>query len=353
MQTLAIPGFYMWSRWQPDRRMFFSSYLRVHEGGNLAFDPLPLDAAEEDEIAALGGVATILLTNRDHARGAAAMRDRFGARILASRGEAARFDLKVDEVFECGPLEVVPGVRALALEGAKTPGEVAFFLPGCGTAVVGDAMLGAPAGALSFLSDEKLANPQALAVSLRRLWSLLPKALLLGDGAPLFAGVDDAMAKLLEARGGPAVNRINLDELEWESFDDAGGRYRGEYGEIGLLVGARKLGYCAVDLPPGARFCPLHAHDKEEEAFYVAKGEPTIRTLRGNLRLRPGDFMAFPIGDRGAHQLLNESGSPCTVILIGTDDLDEVAYYPDSQKLGLRRRGLRVRVDRLDYYDGE
>lgn len=364
MQPLAIPGLHMWSHWQPDRGMFFSSYLLADGRENVAFDPLPLDAAQQAQVAALGGVATILLSNRDHERDAARMRERFGARILAGAAEAGLFDLQVDGIFDCGPpstpsarsrgpVEVVPGVSALALEGAKTPGEVAFYLPGCGAAVVGDALLGAPAGALSFLPDEKLADPQLLALSLRRLWGLLPDALLLCDGTPLFAGVENALAQLLETRGGPAVNRINLDELDWEAFDDVGGRYRGECGEIGLPIGARKLGYRVVELPSGARFCPLHSHDKEEEVFYVVAGEPTIRTLRGSLRLRSGDFMAFPVGDRGAHQLLNESGESCTVILFGLDDNDEVVDYPDSQKLGLRRRGLRVRLDRLDYYDGE
>jgi uncharacterized cupin superfamily protein/glyoxylase-like metal-dependent hydrolase (beta-lactamase superfamily II) len=364
MQQLALDGLYAWSRWQPARGMDFSSYFLVGKGGNTAFDPLPLDDVEEREIEALGGVTTVLLSNRDHERGAAAMRERFGARILCSSGEAPLFDLQVDGVFPLGKAivpsaraphgqEAAPGVVAIALEGAKTPGEVAFYLPHCDAAIVGDAVLGAPAGSLSFLGDEKLADPQALALSLRRLWMLELRALLTCDGMPLLSGADAALATLLESRGGPAVNRINLDQLEWEEFDDAGGRYRGRAGEIGLAIGARSLGYRAVRLPPGARFCPLHAHDREEEVFYAVEGTPTIRTLRGSLTLRPGDFMAFPTGDRGAHQVLNESDAWCTVILFGADDPDEISYYPDSQKVGLRRRGLRMRVDRLDYYDGE
>jgi uncharacterized cupin superfamily protein/glyoxylase-like metal-dependent hydrolase (beta-lactamase superfamily II) len=351
MQALALTGLHAWSSWQSDRSMFFTSHLLVRDGGNVAFDPLPAGATEAAEIEALGGVAIVLLTNRDHERGAAAMRERFGARVLASRAEAGSFALQVDGVFEAG--DVVPGITAIALEGAKTPGEVAFFLPESAAAILGDALIGAPAGALSLLPDAKLADPRALLLSLRRLWALEPRALLLGDGASLFAGVDDAMATLLEARGGPAVNRINLDELDWEPFDDLDGRYRGEIAEVGLLLGARRLGYRAVRLPAGARFCPLHAHDREEEVFYVVEGTPSIRTPRGTLRLRAGDVMAFPVGDRGAHQLLNESDAPCTLILLGGDEVDEVVYYPDSQKVSVRRRGLRMRADRLDYYDGE
>jgi uncharacterized cupin superfamily protein/glyoxylase-like metal-dependent hydrolase (beta-lactamase superfamily II) len=352
MQALSVPGLHAWSRWQADRDMVFASHLLVNESGNVAFDPLPTGADEEARIEGLGGVSVILLTNRDHERAAVAMRERFGARILASRSEAGLFELRVDGVFD-GNAEAAPGVTALALKGAKTPGEVAFHLPEHDTAIVGDALIGQPAGALAFLPDAKLADPAALALSLRRLWALEPKALLLGDGASLFAGVDEALGALLEMRGGPAVNRVNLDELDWERFDDVGGRYRGEVAEIGLLVGARQLGYRLVRLPPGARFCPLHAHDREEEVFFVVDGEPSIRTSRGTLRLRAGDVMAFPVGDRGAHQLLNESDGLCTVILLGENELDEVAYYPDSRKVFTRRRRLRMRSDQLDYYDGE
>ena len=127
MQALALAGLHAWSRWQPDRHMFFTSHFLVRDGGNVAFDPLPADATEAAEIEALGGVAIVLLTNRDHERGAAAMRERFGARILANRAEAGSFALQVDGIFEAG--DVVPGITAIALEGAKTPGEVAFFLP--------------------------------------------------------------------------------------------------------------------------------------------------------------------------------------------------------------------------------
>lgn len=364
MQPLAIDGLYAWSRWQSDRAMHFWSYLLVREGGNVAFDPLPIGEEEAAAIEALGGVTTILLTNRDHERGAAQLRDRFGARILCSRAEAELFGLTVDGTFDDGspafasarshgPVDVLPGIYALGLHGAKTPGEAIFVLAERNVAIVGDALLGTPAGALSFLSDDKLADPAALALSLRRLWALQPRALLLCDGAPLFAGVDDALSALLESRGGPAANRINLDQLEWEPFDDVGGRYKGRCAEIGLLIGARKIGYRAVELPPGARFCPLHSHNQEEEVFYVIDGTPTIRTSRGSVRLRPGDVMAFPVGDRGAHQLLNESDSACTVLLFGLDEPNEVCYYPDSRKILIGWRQTIVRDDPLDYYDGE
>ena len=364
MQPLAIDGVWMWSRWQPDRNMPFCSYFLADERGNTAFDPLPLDDGDAAEIERLGGVATVLLSNRDHARAAQAMRERFGAKILCSHAEAGLFDFGVDGTFESGSPpaphryahfgpEAAPGVLAMGLNGAKTAGEVVFMLKDRPAAIVGDAVIGAPAGALSFLAAEKLADEKALALSLRTLWQLKLDALLTCDGAPLLAGADDALGALLEARGGPDVNRINLEELLWEPFDELGGKYRGASAEIGLPIGARKLGYQLVRIEPNARFCPLHSHDREEEMFYVLDGTPSVRTPRGTLVLRPGDVMAFPVGDRGTHQLLNESDAPSTVLLLGGAEIDEVAFYPDSQKVLARRRRFLMRADHLDYFDGE
>jgi len=85
------------------------------------------------------------------------------------------------------------------------------------------------------------------------------------------------------------------------------------------------------------------------------EGEAVIRTPRGEFACRRGDFIAFPTGDRGAHQLINNSAADCTVFMLGMDDPNEVVYYPDSKKVLLESRDrLIVRSEpALDYYDGE
>ena len=350
MQALAVPGFHAWSLWQPERGMFFTSFLWVREGGNVVFDPLPLSDDDARAVDALGGVTTILLTNRDHERAAAATRERFGARVLASEREAELFELRVDGTFG---RKALPGLIAIPLDGAKTPGEVAFLTEDRAVAIVGDAILGTPAGALSFLPDAKLRDPVELALSLRQLWSPWLRTLLLGDGASIYGGADESLATLVETRGGPAANRVNVDELEYEFSEGGNGKYASHDAEIGWQIGARRLGYQMVRIPAGARFCPMHSHDKEEELFFVIEGRPSVGTPRGTLQLRPGDFMAFPVGDRGAHQLLNESGADALVLLLGAQEEDEVVYYPVSRKVLAGRRRLMMREDRLDYFDGE
>lgn len=353
MQRLAIAGVRSWSRWQPDRGMFFNSYLIERAGGNLAVDPLALDEADVRELESLGGIAVVVLTNRDHEREAAQIRSRFGARVLASEIEAPLFGLPLDGTFRDGQ-EVSDGVVALGLPHGKTPGEVALHLPELRTAIVGDAIVGTPAGSLCLLADDKLADREAFVLALRRLWALRLESLLLCDGAPLFAGADDAIGTLLEARGGIGVNRINIDEVTWIDDASPNGVYAASDAEIGDLIGARKLGYRLAIVPPGKRYCPLHAHDREEEMFFVLEGEPTIRSMRGSVRLRPGDIIAFPTGDRGAHQLLNESEGPAKLLLLGMERADEIVYYPDSDKVSISSREIRVRgTPQLPYYEGE
>lgn len=343
LARLDIPGAWMWSAWQPERGMNFNSYLFERDGGCVAVDPLALDDASMDALERMGGVHTIVITNPDHVRASAALRERFGSRIVDS--------------FEDGK-EVFPGAYAIKIPYGKTD-EAALHLRREEAAVIGDAIIGAPAGSLSLLPDEKLADPRRLALALRRLSALCLRTLLLCDGQPIFGGADTAIGKLLESRLGAELFRINTGDLTFTS-DAEPEPYVVDDAEIGLLIGARKLGYRLARIPPGKAFCPLHWHVQSEEFFYVIQGQPSIRMLQGTLQCRPGDFIAFPTGERGAHQLRNDSSEPCLVLLVGMEEEAlglEACFYPDSDKLLLATRAGRLRTVRaspdLDYYDGE
>jgi uncharacterized cupin superfamily protein/glyoxylase-like metal-dependent hydrolase (beta-lactamase superfamily II) len=355
MQQLAIPNLYTWSRRQPDRKMHFNSYLFVMHSGNVAVDPVPLEQDEAEQISALGGIAEIVITNRDHVRDSARLRERFGARVVTSALEAPLLEIPVDRVVRDGD-EVFPGARVVALEHQKTPGEFAVHLPARRAVLVGDAIIGTPAGSLSLLPDEKYSDVLHAVLALRRVWALQPDVLLVGDGTPLWTGATRAIGNLLFERGGIAVNRINLDELQYEHFSDKSGKYESQDGEVGFFIGAERLGYQVVKLPPGARFCPVHAEFSEEELFLVLDGMPSIRTPRETLQCRKGDFIAFPIGPGHAHQVLNESSADATILLLGQNQAHAVCYYPESDKLLVSTPDVRWMVrnsPQLDYYDGE
>ena len=349
----------MWSAWQPDRGMPFNSYIFARDDGFVAVDPLPLDGESTDALRRGGGVHTVVLTNRDHERGASEFRERFGARVIAHSVEAPLFTVALDGTFEDGD-EVFAGAFAVSLPFGKTKGEVALHLPAVKAAVVGDVLLGTPAGSLSVLPDAKLEDPRRFLFSLRRLWGLTLQTLLLCDGQPLFSDADAAIGALLEKRLGADANRINADEIRYATSRRPHGVYRVHDGEVGLPLGARKLGYRLARLDPGTAFCPLHWHVQAEEFFYVLEGQPAIRTLRGTIECRPGDFIAFPTGERGAHQLRNDSDASCLVLMVGMEDAAvglEACFYPDSDKVGLWTSVEQLRMVRaspdLDYYDRE
>ncbi|HUA09524.1 MAG TPA: cupin domain-containing protein [Candidatus Acidoferrales bacterium] len=350
MQTTVVPGVLMWSVWQPDRNFFFNSFFVKTGEGNLVVDPLPGDDALFAEIASLGGIHWIVVTNRDHQRAAGAFAQRFGAKIAASEADTPLLDVAVDRRLRDDDL--ILGARVLAFDGLKTPGEIALWLREGRALIVGDALWGDPAGSLRLMPAEKLADPAAAILSLRKLHAVFPEHVLVGDGACIFGDARGVLQRAYEAQAGVFVHRVNLDELALLRRGE--GKFEAEHAEIGFLIGGERLGYRVARLAPGKVFSPMHWHSLEEELFIVWEGEPSIRNERGTWRLRRGDLIAFPTRRAGAHQLLNESDAPAVIILIGINDADDDCFYPDSHKVLVGKTDLIVRDHpALDYYDGE
>ena len=111
------------------------------------------------------------------------------------------------------------------------------------------------------------------------------------------------------------------------------------------------------ELPPGKSAYPYHYHLKNEETFFILRGEGLLRTSEGERAVKAGDLLFFPAGETGAHKLTNTSD---TEMLVYSDfdivhDLD-VTVYPDSGKLGIWGKDTNkiYRIgDDVDYYEGE
>jgi uncharacterized cupin superfamily protein len=352
MQKTVVPGVAMWSAWQPDRNLFFNSYFIETPEGNLVIDPLALSVTDAQEIESRGGVRWIVVTNRDHERDSAALRERFGASVAASPPDASELSVRVDRILQDG--EIFATARVIVLDGLKTAGEFALWFRERRTAVVGDALWGDPAGSVRLMPDEKLADPAKAVLSLRKLRARNPLHLLVGDGAPIFGRAFEVISACLDARTGVFTNRVNIDELADSRNPADPPPFLAGYAEIGFLLGATRLGYLLAFLDPGDAFCPLHWHTAEEELFIVWEGTPTLRSPRGETRLRPGDLVAFPTDPAGAHKLINESDSRCMVLMIANTDPGDVCFYPDSNKHVVEATGTLVRsAPILDYFDGE
>ena len=351
MRQTVVSGVWSWSRWQPDRGVDFNGYFIESGEGNLVVDPIEPD---EGTLAALveRGVATIVVTNRDHERSARNVAAATGAKIVASALDAPTLNHPVDGTLLPG--QFVHGWTVLGLEGFKTAGEIALYDRGRAAAIVGDAIWGAPAGALTLMPDAKLADPARAALSARIFRALSIDHLLVGDGASIFGNARAALDAMLSARQGIATNRVNVAELQSIRFPGDPPPFGGAFAEVGRLLGATKLGYAVGRLSRGEHYCPYHWHTAEEELCVVLEGTPTLRTPQGTFTLRPGDLIAFAANPSGAHRMWNDAEADAVFLMVANSDAGDVCFYPDSSKFVVEATGTMVRDHPvLDYYDGE
>ena len=352
MRQTVVPGVWSWSRWQPDRALDFNGFFVESADGNLVVDPID---PGDDLLADLRvrGVAAVLVTNRDHERATAAVVEATGAQVIASALDAPSLTVHVDRTV--APGDIVLGWTVIGLSGFKTPGEIALYDRALRTAIVGDALWGTPAGALTLMPDAKLADPAQAALSARALRARTIDHLLVGDGDCVFGNAHEAIGAMLDARTGVAINRVNVfDELTLHADAADPAPFTAAWAEVGRLIGAERLGYGVLRLAPGESFCPYHWHTREEELYVVLAGAPTLRTPTATFALRPGDCVAFVTGPRGAHRLSNDGAGDALVLAVANTDPGDVCYYPDSRKFVVEATGTLVREHpQLDYYEGE
>jgi glyoxylase-like metal-dependent hydrolase (beta-lactamase superfamily II) len=108
-------------------------------------------------------------------------------------------DLQPTKTFKDG--ELLPGgIWVIHLRGQKSPGESALFLQqGRGVLIVGDALIGMPAGSVSMLPPEKYADVGQAKEGLRRLLKYQFESLLVGDGTSILTGAKQPVEQLLQA----------------------------------------------------------------------------------------------------------------------------------------------------------
>jgi len=121
---------------------------------------------------------------------------------------------------------------------------------------------------------------------------------------------------------------------------------------IGRHLGAITTGMTLMEIAPGAKSCPFHCHSAEEELFVVLVGTGTLRLGDERHDLRRGHVVSRPAGSRIAHQFI-AGDDGMTVLAYSNIDPNDLAFYPDSNKVKLRGLNVMIRVEPLDYWDGE
>ena len=127
-----------------------------------------------------------------------------------------------------------------------------------------------------------------------------------------------------------------------------------------VIVGSEDSDHFNVsiyEVPPGKSAAPYHYHMRNEEVFYILSGKGLLKSPEGEREVTTGDFIYFPNNENGAHKLTNMSQSELLIYA----DFDimhdpEIAFYPDSDKVGLFGSGKRMIFPiskQVGYFDGE
>lgn len=154
-------------------------------------------------------------------------------------------------------------------------------------------------------------------------------------------------------------------DLEWEE-QSHGERFGFRRKRLGAATGGEKLGCSLYEVEPGRRAWPYHYHLANEEAIYVLEGSGTLRIGDNEVPVSTGDYVALPVGEATAHQLINTSEAPLRYLCFSTALEPDVMVYPDSNKVGIfggsppggpREKRTFSKFLRLDaevgYYEGE
>jgi uncharacterized cupin superfamily protein len=148
---------------------------------------------------------------------------------------------------------------------------------------------------------------------------------------------------------------VNLFGDDWSGRRERSG-WQWNTLDVGERLAAELFGASVYEIEPGQKSFPYHWQYVEEEMLIVLEGEPTLRTPEGEQRLTRGDAVVFRRGPEGAHLVRNDTAAAVRVLMLSTPSQVEIAEYPDSEKIGVFAKGLRLLVRRdanLDYFDGE
>lgn len=127
------------------------------------------------------------------------------------------------------------------------------------------------------------------------------------------------------------------------------------YKPLTPALDARKgrLGANVTRVEKGRTACPFHAHQREDEIFFVLSGRGVLRYGDTLTPLRAGDCVACPAGTGVAHQIANPYDEDLVYLAVGLNDPDEVCVYPDSGKVMVRSLKRVGWLEPVDYMKGE
>jgi glyoxylase-like metal-dependent hydrolase (beta-lactamase superfamily II) len=193
-----LPGIWQWSWFSEEKQLDFNGLFLTVGEHKILIDPPSMTGEASSTILRNGPIDYIVVTNRDHAREAAKYQGEFHCQLQIPEADATQMDLTSTKTFKDGAL-LPGGIWVIHLKDQKSPGESALFIQqGKGVLIVGDALIGKPAGFVRMLPDEKYADVTKAREGLRRLLKYNFDSLLVGDGVSILTDAKQAVERLFQ-----------------------------------------------------------------------------------------------------------------------------------------------------------
>jgi uncharacterized cupin superfamily protein len=266
-------------------------------------------------------------------------------------------------------IEVLPGGQSTPAHVHTAEEELFYVLGGSGlwwqggatTAIgAGDVMLARPRGeAHTIIGGDEGIDVLAFGPRIDIEVVHLPRPGVLRVGGVATLPAETEHQWIFEAKAGPVeraepgerpANVVRLLDLEAEVEDRPGWEMTQRW--VGGSLGAVTTGMSHLQLEPGAKSFPFHCHSAQEELFVVLDGAGFVRLGEERHALRPGQVVSRPAGTRIAHQFI-AGDAGMTVLAYSNIEPNDIAFFPDSNKVKLRGVGVMMRIEPVDYWDGE
>jgi uncharacterized cupin superfamily protein len=167
----------------------------------------------------------------------------------------------------------------------------------------------------------------------------------------------DVMAQALKVPVKPRPP-ISLRDVVWnETHHGPGFVDRNKHLTCEAVGEGYHVGILIEGPPPGMRQSPKHYHMLEEEHALILEGQVTLLLGDERYEMKAGDYACFPAGRKVGHSFMNSGTGPCSYLMIGEHNPNDVCVMPDSNKMDVR--ALRAKDSIFDmsavrkYLDGE
>jgi uncharacterized cupin superfamily protein len=182
-----------------------------------------------------------------------------------------------------------------------------------------------------------------------------------GENTGLPAGVLPPSVGAGDGRSAPVKPHppISSRDVAWDEQTPVGTRFGGRAKHLtSAAVGPSYRVGMLIEAPgQGQRLAPRHYHMLEEEHALVLEGQVTLLLGEERYEMKAGDYICFPAGRKIGHSFMSSGSEPCSYLMIGERNPNDVCVYPDSNKMMVR--ALRSEDDIFDmsavrtYWQGE